>query len=111
MRTGRAIRRLCKTDWRRIWTLTAGHSGKKHAKRFARGFYRQGVLGRFIGAVHLIGRLARVDFRPLLQARNLAEQEAFFTRRIAPLFDMRMVRFLARQRTALFWSGYSARAA
>lgn len=78
---------------------------QKHAKRLARGFYRQGVLGRFIGAVHLVGRVAQVDFRPLLQAQSLAEQEAFFTRRIDPLFDKRMVRFLARQRTALFGLG------
>lgn len=78
---------------------------QRHAKRFARGFYRQGLLGRFIGAVHLVGRVAQVDFRPLLQAQSLAEQEAFFTRRIDPLFDKRMVRFLARQRTALFGLG------
>lgn len=78
---------------------------KKHAKRFTRGFYRYGVLGRFIGAVHLVGRAARVDFRPLLQAQSPAEQEAFFTRQIDPLFDKRMVRFLARQRTALFGLG------
>ena len=78
---------------------------QKHAKRFARGFYRQGVLGRFIGAVHLVARVAQVDFRPLLQAQSLAEQEEFFTRRIDPLFDKRMVRYLARQRTALFGLG------
>jgi len=78
---------------------------QKHAKRFARGFYRQGVLGRFIGAVHLTGRLARVDFRPLLRAQSLVEQEEFFIRRIDPLFDKRIVRFLARQRMALFGLG------
>ncbi|MGP9791811.1 DUF3419 family protein [Roseinatronobacter sp. NSM] len=78
---------------------------QRHAKRFARGFYRQGVLGRFIGAVHLVGRVAKVDFRPLLQAQSLAEQEVFFTRQIDPLFDKRMVRYLARQRAALFGLG------
>lgn len=77
----------------------------RHADQFARGFYRHGVLGRFIGAVHLVARLARVDFRPLLQAQSLAEQQAFHARHVDPLFDNRLVRLLARQRAALFGLG------
>ncbi len=78
---------------------------QKHAPRFARGFYRQGVLGQFIGAVHLLARLARVDFRPVLHAQSLAQQQEFYTRQIDPLFDKRAVRFLAKQRSALFGLG------
>jgi S-adenosylmethionine-diacylglycerol 3-amino-3-carboxypropyl transferase len=79
--------------------------GRRRIDMFARGFYRHGVLGRFIGSVHLVAKLARVDFRPLLAARTLADQEAFFDHSIAPLFENRFVRFLARRRASLFGLG------
>lgn len=72
---------------------------------FQTGFYRHGLLGRFLGAVHLVARLGQVDFAPLLAARTLAEQQAFFDQRIAPLFDMRLVRLLAGFRASLFGLG------
>ena len=72
---------------------------------FARGFYRRGVLGRFIGAVHLVARLARVDFRPLLDAPDMAAQRRFYDSAIDPLFDKKLVQFLARQRASLFGLG------
>ncbi|TNJ43340.1 DUF3419 family protein [Phaeobacter sp. B1627] len=72
---------------------------------FGRGFYRHGLLGRFLGVVHLIARLGRVDFSPLLIARSIDEQTAFFNARIAPLFDMWLVRKLAGFRAALFGLG------
>lgn len=72
---------------------------------FSRGFHKFGVLGRFLGVVHLIARLARVDFGPLLKASSLAEQEAFFNSQIAPLYDLRLVKFLARRRASLFGLG------
>jgi S-adenosylmethionine-diacylglycerol 3-amino-3-carboxypropyl transferase len=79
--------------------------GRRRIEMFARGFYRHGVLGRFIGSVHLVAKLARVDFRPLLAAQTLADQQAFFDRAIAPLFENRFVRFLARRRASLFGLG------
>lgn len=72
---------------------------------FARGFYRHGALGRFIGVVHVIARLGGVSFAPLLKAQTLDEQRRFFDTRIAPLFESRAVRFLARRRAALFGLG------
>ncbi|KIC20616.1 DUF3419 family protein [Leisingera sp. ANG-Vp] len=72
---------------------------------FQRGFYRHGLLGRFLGAVHLLARLGGVDFAPLLAARSLDEQKAFFDSRIAPLFDMWLVRKLAGFRASLFGLG------
>lgn len=70
-----------------------------------KGFYRYGLLGHFIGASHLISRLGGVDFTPLLNARSLDEQQAFFDTEIAPLFETRTVRFLARRRASLFGLG------
>lgn len=72
---------------------------------FQRGFYHHGVLGRFLGAVHLVARLGRVDFNQLLAARNLTEQQIFFETNIAPLFDMWLVRKLASYRASLFGLG------
>lgn len=72
---------------------------------FQNGFYRHGLLGRFLSAVHLIARLGRVDFAPLLAARSLDEQKTFFDTRIAPLFDMWLVRKLAGFRASLFGLG------
>lgn len=83
-----------------------GRSGLRPRKTlFARGFYRFGVLGTFLGAVHLVARLARVDFSQLLQAQTLEQQKAFFDTRIAPLYASRLVKFLARRRASLFGLG------
>lgn len=71
----------------------------------ARGLYRHGLLGRFIGAVHLVAQLARVDFAPLLSAQSLAEQQDFYNKQIVPLYDSRLVRFLANRRASLFGLG------
>ncbi|MBD3625088.1 MAG: DUF3419 family protein [Rhodobacteraceae bacterium] len=78
---------------------------RRRISLFQDGFYRHGVLGRFLGATHLLARLSRVDFAPLLAARSLAEQQAFFDRQIAPLFDKRLVRALVRFRLSLFGLG------
>ncbi|PZQ51299.1 MAG: DUF3419 domain-containing protein [Rhodovulum sulfidophilum] len=72
---------------------------------FARGFHRHGLLGRFIGATHLLARLGGVDFRPLLAARTLEDQRIFFETEIEPLLASRSVRFLARRRASLFGLG------
>jgi S-adenosylmethionine-diacylglycerol 3-amino-3-carboxypropyl transferase len=81
-----------------------GMTGRRIAQ-FQRGFYRHGLLGRFIGAVHLLAWAGRVDFRPLLAAQSIAEQTHFFDTKIAPLFEKRLVRALARRRASLFGLG------
>lgn len=88
---------------RNYWN--AHSMGRRRIEMFARGFYRHGVLGRFIGAAHLVARLARVDFRPLLAAQSLEDQRRFHEQRIAPLFDKPLVRALARRRASLFGLG------
>ncbi|MEO0930991.1 MAG: DUF3419 family protein, partial [Pseudomonadota bacterium] len=74
-------------------------------KMLARGLYRHGVLGRFIGLVHVVARLARVDFAPLLAAKTLEEQQAFYDSQLVPLYESRLVRFLANRRASLFGLG------
>lgn len=88
---------------RAFWTTRQGL--RPRLTLFNRGFYRYGVLGTFLGAVHLVARVARVDFRPLLEARSLDDQVAFFDAQIRPLYRTRFVRFLARRRASLFGLG------
>ena len=79
--------------------------GRRRISMFARGIYRFGLLGRFLSALHAVGRVAGVDFRKILRSRSLAEQEAVFEAEIAPLFETQVVRFLARRRASLFGLG------
>ncbi|WP_380786678.1 DUF3419 family protein [Sphingomonas sp. R86521] len=82
---------------RRYWDRRIG--------AFARGFYRGGLLGRFIGTAHLLARLHGVDPRIMLTATSRAEQRRIFDTSIAPLFDAPVIRWLARQPAALFGLG------
>jgi S-adenosylmethionine-diacylglycerol 3-amino-3-carboxypropyl transferase len=82
-----------------------GLDGRRRIEAFARGFYRHGLLGRFIGAGHAVARLYGKRFDALLAARSLEEQRAIFEREIAPLFDKRFVRWLARRPSALYGLG------
>jgi S-adenosylmethionine-diacylglycerol 3-amino-3-carboxypropyl transferase len=82
-----------------------GLDGRRRIEAFARGFYRHGLLGRFIGAGHAVARLYGKRFDGLLAARSLEEQRAIFERDIAPLFDKRFVRWLARRPSALYGLG------
>ncbi|QEW17895.1 S-adenosylmethionine:diacylglycerol 3-amino-3-carboxypropyl transferase [Marinibacterium anthonyi] len=88
----------------RAWWTDPSITGRR-VRLLGKGFYRHGLLGRFIGTTHGICRVFGVDFTPLLEARTLDDQRAFFDTRIAPLFETRAVRFLARQRAALFGLG------
>lgn len=78
---------------------------RRRIDMFSRGVYRHGLLGRFLGAAHLLARLGGTDFAPMLAARGMAEQQAVFDEQIAPLFDMALVRWLTRSRASLFGLG------
>jgi len=100
----RYIAPLLDADSRAWWETRRGLRGRR-IDMFARGFYRHGALGRFIAAMHLVSRLGGVDYRPLLAARSLDDQRAFFDANLAPLFDNRLVKALARRPSALFALG------
>jgi S-adenosylmethionine-diacylglycerol 3-amino-3-carboxypropyl transferase len=72
---------------------------------FARGFYRGGLLGRFIGVAHLLARLHGVDPRAILAARDRAEQRRIFDEQVAPLFDRPLIRWLGDRPAALYGLG------
>ncbi len=79
--------------------------GRRRCTAFARGFYRHGLLGNFIGASHLLAKIHGVDPSKLLEARSLEEQQEFFRRELEPLLDKPLVRWLVARPQALFGLG------
>ncbi len=80
-------------------------AGRRRIEVFTRNFYRYGLLGRFIGAGHLLSRLYGVDPRGILAADTLDAQRSFFKGRIAPIFDKRFVRWITSKPVSLYGLG------
>jgi S-adenosylmethionine-diacylglycerol 3-amino-3-carboxypropyl transferase len=80
-------------------------SGRRRIDAFTRNFYRHGLLGRFIGAGHVVAKLYGARLDAVLEADTLADQRRAFEREIAPLFDKRFVRWLTRRPSALYGLG------
>ena len=80
-------------------------TGRKRIGTFARGFYRYGLLGTFIGTAHLIARLHGVDPREALVACGIEEQRRHFEKHFAPLFDKPLIRWMTSQPASLFGLG------
>ena len=79
--------------------------GRRRIGAFARGFYRYGLLGRFLGVAHVLLRAQGVDPAAVLAGRDLAEQKAIYEKTIAPIFEKRLVRWLANRPASLFGLG------
>lgn len=80
-------------------------TGRRRISRFASNIYRKGMLGRFIGAGHLAARLGGCKLTDFTRCQTQAEQQAYFNREIAPLFEARLVRWLTSHRASLFGLG------
>ncbi|MCB1519181.1 MAG: DUF3419 family protein [Hyphomicrobiaceae bacterium] len=79
--------------------------GRRRIGYFGRRFYRHGLLGRFIGAGHLLARAHGRDPRRILAAKTREEQRRIYERELAPLFEKRHVRWLVDRPAALFGLG------
>jgi S-adenosylmethionine-diacylglycerol 3-amino-3-carboxypropyl transferase len=79
--------------------------GRRRIAGFARGVYKSGLLGNFIGAAHLVARLGGVNPKVLLKARTIEEQREIFDRDFAPLFDKGFIKWLTDQPASLFGLG------
>lgn len=80
-------------------------TGRRRIGGFAKGIYKRGLLGGFIGAAHLVAKLYRIDLKALLAAQSMEEQRAIFEEKLAPLFDRKFVRWLSDQPATLFGLG------
>jgi S-adenosylmethionine-diacylglycerol 3-amino-3-carboxypropyl transferase len=82
-------------DWR----------GRRRISYFANRFYHHGLLGFFIGGGHALARFYRIRLAVMLAAKSLPEQKALFEQHLAPIFDKKLVRWMAKSPTALFGLG------
>src|ERR1700744_5643643 len=95
----------------RLAPTPPAHRGKHiplHGRRinmFARNLYRYGLLGRFIGILHVVAKLHGKKLDGILSARTPAEQRSAFERTIAPLFDVKSVRLLSKWPVSLYALG------
>jgi S-adenosylmethionine-diacylglycerol 3-amino-3-carboxypropyl transferase len=80
-------------------------TGRRRITRFARNFYRYGLLGSFIGMGHLTAKLLGADPKKVMTARTLEEQKQMFDAELAPLFDKPIVRWATSKRASLFGLG------
>ncbi|MEO1092975.1 MAG: DUF3419 family protein [Pseudomonadota bacterium] len=72
---------------------------------FRRGLYRRSLLGRTIKSAHLTARLLGGRPRSMLRAKSRDDQTRLFERHLAPVFEKRAVRRLARTRAAYYGLG------
>lgn len=82
-------------DTRAFWEARRPTGGRR-IDCFATGLYRNALLGRFLGLLHLTARLAGHSPAALLAAGSLDEQRRLYDAAIAPLFDLKLVRWLGR---------------
>ena len=89
----------------RLYWEGRDYLGRRRIEGFRRNFYRQGLLGRFITAGHLVARLHGRDPAKMLHARSQADQERIFNEELAPLFEKRHLRWLMERPASLFGLG------
>lgn len=78
---------------------------KRKIDMFTNGFYQNGVLGRFIKAVHIFAKLNDVDLQDFITCRNLDEQKRYYKQFVEPIFDRKFVKFLTNSKLSLFGLG------
>lgn len=79
--------------------------GRRRVTVFDRNIYKTGLLGRFIGAAHLLARVHGIDLTDIARAKTLEEQRRLFDTRIAPLFEKPVVRWITGRKSSLFGLG------
>lgn len=92
------------TQTRNFWN-GRGWNGRRRISIFSKGLFRHGLLGRFIGAAHLLARANGCRPQAILEARSLEEQRQIFEARFAPIFDRGLVRWIVNQKASLYGLG------
>jgi len=89
----------------RAWWEARDVRGRRRIEMLARGLYRHGLLGRFIGLGHTIARAYGVRLEEMAATASPAEQKAWFDRHVSPLFDKALVRLVTASPLSLFGLG------
>jgi S-adenosylmethionine-diacylglycerol 3-amino-3-carboxypropyl transferase len=89
---------------RRHWDKRAPLRGRR-INMFTSNLYRYGLLGRFIGILHIIARLNGKRLDDIVKAKSPAEQRAAFDQIIAPMLENKAIRFLSKSSVSLYALG------
>lgn len=100
----RYLRPVLDEETRRYWD-GRDKLGRRRIKYFTRNLYEHGLLGRFIGLGHLLGKLHSIDPRMVLRAQTREDQRLAFDRHLAPFFDRPHIKWLTRRRASLYGLG------
>ena len=79
--------------------------GRPRYAYFTDGFYRHGMLGRFIGLAHLVAKLARIDLKALLNGNADAPERVEALARLHRLFHSPLARLITGTPALLFSLG------
>lgn len=92
-------------ETRSYWETRMWPSCRKRITLFTKNIYRYGLLGKFIGMVHLAARLYGRDARKIVQAGTMREQRELFEAHLAPLFDKRFIKWACNLPISLYGLG------
>ena len=79
-----------------------------HGRRinlFKKNIYKYGLLGKFIGMVHLVAKIYGKDPSDILKAKSMKEQKEIFDSTLAPLFEKRFVKMMCGKPESLYGLG------
>src|SRR5450755_1984792 len=100
---------------RRLWLMLDGEAraywdkrnviGRPRHAYFTDGFYRHGMLGRFIGLAHLLAKICRIDLEALLNGGIDSPQRIAALDRLKRLFHSPLARLITATPALLFSLG------
>jgi S-adenosylmethionine-diacylglycerol 3-amino-3-carboxypropyl transferase len=79
--------------------------GRPRYRYFTDGFYRHGMLGRFIGLAHMLAKLARIDLKALLSGKVDAPERIQALARLHRLFHSPLAKLITGTPALLFSLG------
>lgn len=95
----------CLPQAARAYWSGRGATGRRRIGMFRTGFYRHGLLHRFIGLTHRLATMSGCDPTLLVRAGSLDDQARLFATEVAPVFGTRFARAFARSHLSLFALG------
>ena len=98
------LRPVLDADARAYWDKRNVLGRPRHAY-FTDGFYRHGMLGRFIGIAHVLAKLARIDLKALLNGKPDAPERVEALDRLHRLFHSPLARLITGTPALLFSLG------
>jgi S-adenosylmethionine-diacylglycerol 3-amino-3-carboxypropyl transferase len=98
------LRPVLDADARAYWDKRNVMGRPRHAY-FTNGFYRHGMLGRFIGLAHLLAKFARIDLAALLNGKPDSRERIAALDRLDRLFHSPLAKLITGTPALLFSLG------